>query len=539
MRQQTAISTGALSSTFFPYRKLRSASGAEIGAGNHGSKWPYALLGIAAAVYILVHLFHFPATPIWRDGDQSVFLEHAERMANGEVLYRDLFQFNLPGTEYLYYFLFRCFGFRLSIPSLAIFPTLTAVTLLVYSLSRIVLNGLTALFPAIAFMVVCQHVFIDATHHWYSILLVLLTINLIARSRSPQYIAWAGVFLGLATVFTSSRGPFVALGVSLFFFWRSRSWREAARDVFTLLAPLFIVVGLVLIYLAVTVGPRTLFFSLVDFPLRYYSAADGNGFRGFFNGLTFGLRANSIMPDFRWLARSLAVPLLLLAFIATRFRKREEDLRESPRNQTLVLFALVGSCAFLAVLGSTSGLRLCCAAPFAFILGAVMLQEMGPRWMINWALAAVTIVAITEAGVEVARPVWTLHVPQGVVAIPDKQVYEEYDWIARHSCAGDQLIPEPKYNFVLGLRNPTKLDWLTPDAYTRPEQVRELLATLRQQPVRFIVWHDEVFDKPDPGNNLHPFFVFMKAHYRVGQHFSDGTEILVDDSIPAHCQLQE
>ena len=65
-------------------------------------RWLHAALGLGAATFFYLHMFRFPAIPIWHDGGQAMYLEHAERMLHGEVLYRDLFQFNLPGTEYLY-----------------------------------------------------------------------------------------------------------------------------------------------------------------------------------------------------------------------------------------------------------------------------------------------------------------------------------------------------------------------------------------------------------------------------------------------------
>ncbi|HZB88861.1 MAG TPA: hypothetical protein VE291_09415, partial [Terracidiphilus sp.] len=73
----------------------------------------YAAVGLGAAVFLYLHLFRFPFTPISHLGDAAIFLEHAERMLHGAVLYRDIFQFNLPGMEFLYLFLFRCFGVRL------------------------------------------------------------------------------------------------------------------------------------------------------------------------------------------------------------------------------------------------------------------------------------------------------------------------------------------------------------------------------------------------------------------------------------------
>ena len=135
-------------------------------------------------------------------------------MLHGEVLYRDLFQLNLPGAEYLYYWLFLCFGVRLWIAPLMVFAALTASTLLVYSLSRAVLRGWAALVPVAAFLVICQRSSMDGNHHLYSTLLVFAAVSLVARARKTLWLCGAGALLGMATLFTSSRGVCFSSGNS-------------------------------------------------------------------------------------------------------------------------------------------------------------------------------------------------------------------------------------------------------------------------------------------------------------------------------------
>ncbi len=496
------------------------------------AKWPYLQLGIVAAIFFYLQLFRFPFLPIWHWGDQSVFLEHAERMFHGEVLYRDLFQLNLPGTEYLYYWFFLCFGVRLWIAPLIVFFALTASTLLVYSLSRAVLRGCAALLPAAAFLVLYQRSLMDGTHHLYSTLLVFAAVTLVARARNLRWLCCAGALLGLATLFTSSRGVFVAAGVCVFLIWKFRDWRKALRAVCALLIPLVVVISAALAYLATTVSPRALFESLVVFPMHYFSAGRSNTRAMFFVELhsALPLRAHSVLSVGLWLAIKAAVPLLFMAFIARRLLCKPIAPRASSTHQALVLYCFAGSFEFLAQAGSLSLLRLNCAAAFAYILGAAMLHDLGKRRLIGIALAVTGLIGLAEVTAAVMHPVERLDSPRGSVAFLQGERYGMVEWLFRNAHPGDRLFGDPDLNFVLGLANPAEVQWVENDAFTRPEQVSNLVIALHRYPTRFLIWAD-IMDRSGPGDNLQPLRDYLKEHYHVAQRFSGGVEILVDNDL--------
>ena len=499
----------------------------------HDKRWLYFAVGIGAAVFFYLHLFRFPFVPIWHWGDQSIFLDHAEHMLRGQVLYRDLFQLNFPGTEYLYYFLFLCFGVRMWIAPLAALVALTGATLLVYSLSRTVLRGPAALVPAIAFLAICLRNSMDGAHHLYSTALIFLAVNLIARARSSISISCAGAVLGLSALFTSSRGTFVALGVCLFFIWKLRDWRKASAAVAALLAPFFAVIAASLAYLATTVASRTLFQSLVVFPLRYYSAGRFNTPGAFFAELqsALPLRAHSVLLVGLWLAAK-ALPLaLLIACLVTRFRRNSVTLRESASNQVLALCFFSGTFALLAGGGSLSLARINCAVAFAYILGAAMLVEFGRRRLIAGVFALVLTAACAEATVAAIRPAYRFESPRGSILLLNRDRYEVISWLSRNARPGDQLFGDPDLNFVLNLWNPAAVQWVEPDAFTRPEQVRELLTSLLFNHTRFIVWSEAV-DHPGIGDSLPPLRAFLKERYHPALNFGAGSEILVANADP-------
>lgn len=498
-----------------PHRSLTTLQG-ERPTGIRKPGWTYAFVGLGAALFFYLHLFHFPVLPILHGGDQFDYLEHAERMLHGEVLYRDLFQFNLPGTEYLYYILFRCFGVHLWIGNLALLLADTAVTLLTYSLSRLVLRGAAALLPVIAFLAICQRTSMDGSHHWYSTMLILLAINLIVRARNSVWLAIAGAVLGLATLFTSTLGVSVAIGVSLFFVWRFRGWRGAYRPIATLLVPLAAVVGSALVYLACISGSETLFQSLLVFPLRYYSAGYANSFDVYFDewqGI-FPIHPYSFLLVGLWCAENAAVPIIFVAFIARQFRK-SVAVHDSQQNEALALYAVAGIVALLTVARAPSAPRLSCAAVFAYILAAAMLQELGLRRVVRGTLVFAGALALGEMTVAARRPIYILNGPRGPAALLHREDYEAYSWLAAYTHPGERLFGDIAADFVLALRNPAKIQWVEPDAYTRPEQVRELVLALEQQPTQIIIWSEELPPNPNWQDNLQPFRVYVKEHYHV------------------------
>ncbi|MGD0155213.1 MAG: hypothetical protein ABSB50_03890 [Terracidiphilus sp.] len=485
-------------------------------AGAHPARWLYVSVGFGAALFFYLHLFRFPAVPIWHDGDQAIYLEHAERMLGGAVLYRDLFQFNMPGTEYLYYFLFRCLGLHLWIGHLAFLLAATAITLLVYSLSRIVLQGALAWLPAVAFLVICQRSSLDGSHHWYSALMVLCAVNIVARASAVTWIGLAGAFLGLATIFTSGEGAFLAAGIALFFIWEFRDWRRASKAIVALVVPFVTVVFSMMVYLTVTVGAKVLYYSLIVFPFRYYGAGYANDFSIYFDEWqdVFPLRPHSILLILLWFLLNAAVPIVLAVFMARCLCRNTPDLRNSDRTRALMLYAFAAVFALLAVARAPSAPRLNCAAVFAYILAVALLKEIGARRLIGGALALACAAALAEIVVAAVRPAPILDGARGPVAMFSQSDYQYTSWLAHIARPGDRLFGSPTYNFVLGLKNPSKLEWVEPDAYTRPEQVRELLDALNRYPTRFILFSDESGDQVDAGDNLKPFRAYLREHYR-------------------------
>lgn len=516
---------------------LRNVSAAVAGDADIDTLQPcflYLCLATAAFLFFYLHLFHLPNVPVFHSGDQYIYMEHAERMMRGDVLYRDLFQFNSPGTESLYYVLFRCFGIQLWLVHLTLCLTLVGITLLVYALSRTILAGSTAFLPALVFLVVCQRTSLDGAHHWYSTLLVLLAVNLVARARNLVGIATAGVCLGLACVFTSTRGASVAMGIALFFLWKHHNLRTAAKPITVLFAPAAFVFTFVLAGYAHAAGVRRLYESLIVFPLHFYPAGAANGPSVYFDEWTaiLPLSPRSLLYFALWLALNVAVPLTFIAFAMYYSSLNAIERRSDRQKENLVLCAFAGGFALLAVASAPSAPRMNCAAAFAYILLTAMVCRNVRHRSIKAALAVVFCIGAAELAAAVARPVYVLHGPRGLIAYLHRSDFEWSSFIAERALPGDRLFGDTQLNVLLGLPNPTAVPWVEPNGYTRPEQVADVVRALSNKPTQFVIWSDDMDQYSGPDDNLQPLRVYLKSHYHPMQKSGYGSAVLIPTPQP-------
>ncbi len=158
---------------------------------------------------------------------------------------------------------------------------------------------------------------------------------------------------------------------------------------------------------------------------------------------------------------------------------------------------------------------------------------MSPKWKSwfrvmpagedNVAAAAVLMVGIAVRG----QTEWRAFVetPSGRSAVFSSDAYDEFQWLLRRTRPFDFLFDcDGGECFLLGLRNPAKVPFLTRSDFTRPEQVRELVESLEKQRVRFVWCQPDREDLPGArlppsGDHLGPFLAYLRSHYHVAKSF--------------------
>ncbi len=113
-----------------------------------------ALFLIAALTFLYYFLFIPPFLPTQGSSwDSLLYLAPGQRMYQGEMIYRDVFEFVTPGTAFVNFLMFKLFGLRLWIPDLlALLLGLGLVSLGVV-VSRKHMRPNLALLPSAVFLV--------------------------------------------------------------------------------------------------------------------------------------------------------------------------------------------------------------------------------------------------------------------------------------------------------------------------------------------------------------------------------------------------
>jgi hypothetical protein len=427
----------------------------------------------------------------------------------------------------------RLFGPSLWIPSVALLVVGTATTLLVFSLASKVLPDRIALLSSAAFLFIVVRYHLDATHHWYSTFAVLLSVNLIAERCTRWRLVAVGAILAVATLFSSNRGVFALLGVAIFLAYSYGLSARAAKSIALLSIPFVAILGGTVLWLSRAIGWKLLVDSILIFPLRYWSSYQFDNFTGFWMDLAscFPIRRQAIGPILTLTTMELGLAITLIAFFARRFRNRGLTPRSAEPEHTLMLYALVAASMAIATISAPSTIRFVCCAPFGFILALAMLHEVKVRPRV-WVGLSVALLLMGAAQIVAASTHWsaTLRTPRGTVVIRDPATYRFYSWLLQHSNENDALFGNPDLNFVFEMKNPAILSFVTTSAFTRPEQVQNVIANLEQFHVRFVYLYGETDPLGTPSDGLSSLRKYLREHYFVAQS-DDGGNICFERQV--------
>jgi len=498
------------------------------------------ILLFTAASFLYCFLFIPPFLPIEVNdaADSLLYLAPGQRMYQGEMIYRDFFEFVTPGTALVHFFLFKFFGLRPWIPNLLVILLGLSMVWLGVVISRKLMRPSLALLPSAFFIVSVRFYLCDPTHHWYSALAAIAAIAVMLERRTPARIAAAGILCGISACFTQTRGLAVVVGFAVFLWWESRQIQEGWRVLMkkeARLAACFLATFLAVnAYFIWTAGLKRYLWCTVVFVLKYYpKEADWNTFqtiRTFYFPALSSL--HTVLHTLDYWTFLIAVPLIFILFFLRYWRESSKRPLEYWAGPMLV--AIVGLFMLLCIAPSPNPNRMSVSALPALILLGWLLDS--PRKLARGFVVLFTVGAILIAAYALVRsrphPAGILVTPQGRVAFADPTIHEEYIWIQQHTHPSDYFYEanvSDQY-FYLDLRNPTPLPRIVNNGYTTREQVAEVIRGLEQHQVRYIFWG---LDKPDdlpewenPSDaRLVPLWSYMQAHYTRVMVFPDDTEI--------------
>lgn len=491
---------------------------------------PVAWFLLGAAAFLYLHLFFPPWTPIWRGYDEAGYLLNGRRLLEGEVLYRDIFQFVPPGINLLNLLLLKLFGSRVWILNAMVVLIGVSFAWLGIAISSKVLEGRAVFLPSLLFLVSAFRFALEATHHAYSVLAVMAATAVVIEKRNPARVAVAGALCGLASCFTQTHGLMALWALAVFLLWEYRqeraSGQQALKSAVCLFAP-FLAVGLaVSAYFVWKAGLQRFLYCTVTFGFRYHSGDPYEKWTSYFAGVQDFLTWSG-MPRFGlWLFLHGLIPWLYVLFFL-HYRRHAGDRPGEPWDR-LMLLNLVGFFLFLGIARSPAWHRLCLVSLPAMVLFCWLIYRSGKFQHtlagIVWILAVV--MAVAEPLERQTRWRAYLDLPTGRAAVLEQVRRERYQWFLDRTRPSDFLFQAGDWDMYipLALRNPTEVLHLTSNEFTRPEQVHHVVEALERRRVRYILWTPDLdfpFDYVPAHDSLGPLRAYMRDHYRLVETFAD------------------
>jgi hypothetical protein len=494
-------------------------------------RWLLPAILLASAAFLYLQAFILPNVPRIANGDQGIHLSLAARMLEGQLIYRDYDHFPLPGTDVLYLVLFKLFGVRAWIAPAMLVLLGVALTWLSIAISKKLMTGPIVFLPGFLFLTLPFSGFFDATHHWYSALAGTAALAVVVEKRTSACLAWAGMFWGLAICFTQSV-VLGALGLALFLVWEQQRAKEPSslflRKEAYFTVSLLATVVVFNAYFVWKVGPRRFFYYTVVFLVKYYPADSFNKWSIYMADRP-SIHAVSQWPNLvAFLLLHFVVPLVYILFFVRYWREGRVH-PEEPWDR-LMLVNLTGLFLYFSIAHSVGYMRLFTVSLPALILVVWFLKSSFKieRVLLGMLWAMTLVLAIARPAV--IQNLWnsSLDLPTGRTAFAGFPVlYEKCKWVSERTNRGDYFFDDPQICFALRLRDPSRVPFLRPTGYTRPEEVQDAIRGLEQHQVRFVHWFlsldNEIADPAD--DNLGPLRMYLREHYHVAITFSNLDQI--------------
>lgn len=511
-----------------------------------GSHWPTVLLIgnlLIASLFLFRFLFVWPFTPInpYARGDWYFAANPAIMMLKqGQLLYRDAFDFAMPGVTLLDALIFKFIGFQPWIPN--VLSMLLGISLVGVSfvICKKVIGLKLAILPGSLYLLYTYGELLDPVHHFYSVLAGMLAVAVLLEGRTTTRVAAAGALCGISACFTQTKGFAICVGIAIFLIWELRqkreSWRVCLTEELYLAGAFAAVLLLVNAYFIWHSGVTRFFWCVFVFPVKYFPKQAN------FNSLMvmheyvphFDHHLESMYFNVRKLVLLVTTPCVLGAFFLFYLSDRGKHSREFWARPMLI--ACVGTLMFLSIANSPRPIRMAMGSlPALILLGWFASLLKRPRAVL--AISAVAIVPVVLYCTVHLRPrvAGIVHTPRGDVAVLKPFAYQcaEYPWILQHTRPGEYLYAPLSADvyFYFDLLNPTPLSRIENNGYTTPDQVNDVIRGIEEHRVRYIYWSpanalDSIPKWEDPADaHLEPLRRYIRSHYSVAQRF-DGNDLI-------------
>ncbi|WP_158793219.1 hypothetical protein [Granulicella sp. L60] len=504
------------------------------------------LFSFASIVFLYLRTFLLPATPFITLGDEAHYFLHALRMLHGQLPYRDFFTFIFPGTDLLYVGIFRLLGVHQWLVQGLLLVLGLLLSWIVLWISSRVIRGSSAILAALLFLVFDFNSALDATHHWWSTLFVMIAVGLLLGGRSQIRILAVGVLCGIATLFTQTHGGLSFLAFAFYLMWTNREDKRSSylfHELLLLCVPFATVVTPVVGYYVHLVGLRTMTYWTIYFPVAFFHHVEGNTLITFFQVPPTHSVADlfSLIP---YLFIHAIVPLIYLLCVFRLSRDKESIGQQQWRR--ILLLTFVGMALFISIMSAPTFLRLSAVSMPAMVLCIWFLDRSTDLYrhmrIILWAAAIISLVYLPISRQLHQHDI--INLPTGRAAFITNKQCEKIWWLAQHTNPGETFFNDPTAAFALSLESPGPLDFVTTSEFTRPQQVDALLLSMTAHRTRYVFLYPALTKPALAKDNLGPFREYLAINYHLAKTVSDGqiwqrngtvTKSMSSDYAPDRC----
>ena len=482
-------------------------------------------------VFLYLHLFLLPNTPIYYEHDHVALLNDARRMLNGEIIYRDFFEFTFPGSHVLYVTFLYIFGAKYWIANfLILMHGIGAVVICLLISRRVIGANFHSYLPAAIYLFFGFRWFgIDGEHRFFSQLFAYLAVLLLLTRRTYARIAFAGIACAASSFFTQHRGVLACAAIGLFFLIKlavkEKNWALFLKSSLVLSVSFLVTIFAVLLPFVILAGADVFYTDTLLFISNYVQEPNFNRFGtyvlSFHKINSFGYLVTAVTLFYYAL-----IPLIYIVIFVFLWINRKNSGIEN--KDSILLVCLVGAFFALGTAFAPSPERLFQIAIPALILLAWLINRIPfmSESLIKGAIILLVVFGLMlGVRIQVGWDVKTLSTPSGEIAFLSKVIYERYAWLSEHANAGDLVYEayNSHVNFPLQLDNPSSISVLLNGEYNPQWQVDQAIDDLKAKKVRYIIWDGAwtaEMNSWGKDEKLRPFYMFLTKNYELRQKFT-------------------
>ena len=407
------------------------------------------LVTLAAAIVCL------PFTrSIWVFTDEGIWLHAARRMSEGQILYRDFFEFHPPLGFLIVYGWVSAFGVTLLAARLLFVLVIASTAGFAFAACREMSGrvGLSA-FLVLFWVVASQGYWTQVNHHWLtSLFSVIVLWALMPADGKPDRPALAGLAASAAALVTTQRGGLIVMASLV-----AVLQRRSAKALMWFLAGGAILLAGVLIFLWRQGSVEAAFEQVILYTAGHYSSIQWVPFGAFIHVQT---------------AAIVAVFPLAACLLVTAIRRHGFALLRRRHWTTAILFFLS---ALLGCFPRPDAVHISFGAVLALPLLAGLLDLLLPNGRSGLVLKRIavaamltTLVPLVGSAIEIVRA-GSVESRAGTVSIVPRNGATEILDRLNHIPAGDSVFfypYDPLLPVLAGRRHPARLDLLVPQYST-------------------------------------------------------------------------